>query len=452
MNHFKISFYRNVEKYSLQLKSKTDILYQLLVKVLSNTNITPQNILVDKFMDSWSDVHEDIVEKGIKPDIDRLIRFQMNCQKLEEKVSAIFKQQTINFDRDAMASFSSEMQKKCPQNYNRMGKMVENGQINLDNILLALPMVIPPMLELIESYKPRSTDAMAYEAKRLKTLSSKADELLESTLAMGISYDAERMATDYNGVGVADEFKNIQSMILSTPTISHDAVRRAENAAIQPKRISLLEDAYSLRPASSMLNLPSKPLNSILEDSLCSGQNPPKQFLSPSRLPYKETKSKLDPMAILKSLTKKEKKEKPTVLGGISKARAMNLGLRFGVGQFDNSKLNDTTLSVPDFSSTLLNNSHDIQLSVNEQINASLAKSTNKNTVLNENDGKVRSFRDVDTIGHSIHNLNNSPSGRIEPLFKTKLNVSDIKPMELLDKHSEHKNVRFFFQLHFFIN
>lgn len=451
---------RKVEEYSVQLKAKTEILYKLLVKVTANTNITPQMILEDKFMDSWSAVHDDIVDKGIKPKIERCIRFQANCQKLEEKVSAIFKQQTINFDTKAMTSFSSEMQKQCPQNYHQMGRIVEKGQINLDHILQVLPVILPSMLQLIESYKPRSIDAMSYESKRLQTISSKADELLQRTLM--ITTNPERIETDYQGIIVAPEFKNIQSMILSTPTISHDAIRRAENASIQPKRISLLEDAYSIRPASSMLSMASKPLNSILENSIHSGQSAQKQFLSPTRLPCKEPRTKLDPMAILQSITKKEKKDKHIVHGG-SKAKAMNVGLRFGIGQhLDNSnqKSNDTTLSVPDFSSTLLNHSHDIkdiQFSVIEQINISLSKSASKLAFSNANEHKIRSLRTVDTFERSDRDINSSPSGRIEPLFTSKFNLSGIKPIESFDKHSEYRNViniqfqrRFFLQIMIF--
>lgn len=413
-----------------------------MVLVTANTNITPETVLQDKFTESWNNVQNHVIERGIQPDLVRLEKFQSDCQRIEEKVNAIFKQHTITFDKNAMASFISEMQTMYPQNYHQWTKIVENGKINLDHLLHAFSMVLPTMLQLIESYKPRSVDAMAYEANCIQKISLKTDEILHRVQQINTPIATE---SGEMGIHVAPQFESIQTMILSTPTISHDAVRRAECAAIKSKRISLLEDAYQLRPATSMLNMASKPLNSILEESLRDGQ---KQFLSPSRLFSKGAKSKLDPMAMFNSITKKEKREQ-NMSNGSLKPKAMNFGLRLGLANnlLDHSKVNDTTLSVPDFSSTLLNQSNDIKdtmLSVNEQINSSLAKSASKTIGSNANDRKMRSLLVADTLDKSDRDINCSPSGRIEALIVTKLNLSDIKPMQMLDKHSDEQNVSFY--------
>lgn len=432
-------FCRKVEVLSTPLKSKTEILHKLLVLITANTNIKPENVLKDKFTESWSNVQNHVIERCIQPDIARLEKFTVDCKRIEEKVNAIFKQHTITFDKNAMASFTSEMQTLYPQNYHQWSKIVENGKINLDHLLQAFSVVLPTMLQLIESYKPRSVDAMSYEANRLQKISLKTDEILQRVQQINTPVVTK---SDEIGINVAPQFENIQSMILSTPTISHDAVRRAEGAAIKSKRISLLEDAYQLRPATSMLSVASKPLNSILEESHRDGQ---KQFLSPSRLFSKGAKSKLDPMTMFNSITKKEKKEQNMSSGSL-KPRAMNFGLRLGLANnlLDNSKVNDTTLSVPDFSSTLLNQSNDIKdipFSVNEQINTSLAKSASKTVGSTANDRKMRSLLVADTLNKSDRDINCSPSGRIEALVATKLNLSDIKPMQMLDKHSNEQNV-----------
>lgn len=421
------------------MKEKTERLHKLLQKVTVNTNIKPENILHDKFTESWENVQNDIIDKGIQPDIERFMRFQNNCEILEEKVNSIFNQQTIKFDQHALARFSTEMQKQYPQMYHQLATIVDNGRINLDHILQALPLAIPSMLQAIESHKPRSLEAMAYESNRLKKISHKADELLQKTLQLSAPNDAEKKEINFHDIQVAPQFESIQSMILSTPTISHDAIRRAECAAMQSKRISLLEDTYQLRSTISTVNLTSKPLNSIMEESM-SGQ---KQFLSPQRLFSKELKAKLDPLAMLHSITKKEKKEKHLSNGNF-KLKTMNFGLRFGqaCSQHDNSKANDTILSVPDFSSTLLNQSNDIrdtQHSVNEQINQSLARSADKNV------RKMRSLLAISVHEQSDRDINSSPSGRIEPLVISKLNLSEIKPIQLLDKHSDQKNVCHFY-------
>lgn len=408
----------------MKLKTNTETLEQLLHNLVGHTNITSKDILEDKFTESWQQFQNHIVKRGISPHLECLIKFQGDCQALEDKVSAIFKQQTIKFDARALASFSTEMQQQHPEKYHELDRIVENGQINLDNILQALPMAIPTMLQMIETHKPRSAVAMAYESKRLDILSKKADELLQKTVELGVASDVPR--ANYHGVNVAPQFQTIQSMILSTPTISHDAIRRAENVGIQPKRIALLENSNQLRPASSKLNIASKPLNSIQssvnEEAYRSGQ---KQFLSPGRIFGREPKSKLDPMTILKSIKKKEKKDKLTEKHTPNvhfKPKLMNFGQRIGlrINQHEQSQPNDI-LIVPDFSSTLLNNSLDLQFSMNEQINTSLAKSIAKN----EYD----------------HDLNRSPSSRIEPLIVSKLHSNDIKPTKFIEKDSNIQNV-----------
>lgn len=445
-------FFRKVETLSTQLKAKTEKLHALLKSLTANTKITPENILEDKFTESWADVQNDVIDRGILPDIARLERFQINCQRIEEKVNAIFKQHTITFDKKALGAFSSEMQNQYPQNYHQLTTIVENGKVNVDHLLLAFSLALPTMLQLIESYKPPSIDAMAYESNRLQKILLKTDEVLQRTLQLSAPIDDGNNEINAQDIHVAPQFENIQSMILSTPTISHDAIRRAEGAAIRPKRISLLEDAYQLRSATSTLSVASKPLNAILEDSL-RGSNK-KQFLSPSRLFSREPKAKLDPMAMLHSITKKEKKEKH-VSSGVFKPKTMNFGLRLGNHLHEHSKANDTTLSVPDFSSTLLNQSNDIKdtmFSVNEQINTSLAKSASKTGLTSANDRKIRSILATDALhDNSDRDINCSPSGRIEPLVTTTLNLSGIKPMKMLDTTLNEQNVRIF-NLNIFIN
>lgn len=433
-------YYRKVDSISVQLKAKTAILQQILVKITANTNITPEHILEDRFTESWNDVQNDVIERKILPEIARLEKFQKNCQRIEEKVTAVFKQHTVTFDRNALASFSSEMQKQYPQKYHQFATIVENGHINLDHLLQAFSLALPTLLHMIESYKPRSMEAMAYESNRLQKISLKTDEVLQRAIQIGAPHEVEK--TELQSIYVAPQFENIQSMILSTPTISNEAIQRAENATIKPKRISLLDDAYELRPAKSTMSLASKPLNSILEESLRGGQ---KQFLSPTRLFSKNVpKAKLDPMTILQSITKKDKKEKHLSSGSF-RAKSTNFGSRlalgFGNNPHEQSKVNDTTLSVQDqsksiLSSTLLNQSNDIKdtlFNVNDQINTSLAKLASNNGYTDASNRKtMKPILAVDTLDQSERDINCSPSGRIEPLVTAKLNLSDIKPMKML--------------------
>lgn len=404
-----LSFYlcRKVQEWSTQIKAKSDKLHKLLENAIANTSITSENILRDKFAERWEELHNDILKRGIEPDMQRLMQFQDDCHKLEEKIGAIFEQQTLKFDENALATFSMEMRKLHPEQYQQMSwNIVENGRINLDNLLQSFRLALPLIQQSIACYKPRSIEAMAYESNQLQKLSQKSNDLLQriqqiNCESIGVDQSPEKLAPMYCA---APAFEHIQSMILTTPTISHDVIRRAECAAIQSKRLSLLEDAYQPRP--TMLVHGARPLNSISEVSRNNSHCDQKLFASPARLfNNKESKSKLDPMAMLSTITKKTKVDKH-VASSAFRPRAMNFGLQTGFG---GGMANDTILSVPDFSSTLLNQSitHD----------------------QSKTDQKIRSF-----MNNSDHDLNSSPSGRLEPLVSSKIQCSGVKPVKELDE------------------
>lgn len=407
---------RKVQEWSTQIKAKTEKLYKLLVSVIANTSITPQNILSDKFAERWQELHNDIIERGVEPEMQRLMQFQDDCHKLEEKIGAIFEQHTLKFDENALATFSMEMRKLHPQQQQQVSNIVENGRINLDNLLQTFRLALPMIQQSIACYKPRSIEAMTYESNQLQKLSQKSNDLLQRILQINESINVEQSPAKLGPTYcVAPAFEHIQSMILTTPTISHDIIRRAECAAIQSKRLSLLEDAYQSRP--TMLFHNARPLNSISEESRNNSQCiDQKRFASPARLAnIKESKSKLDPMAMLSTISKKQKMEKH-VASSAFRPRAMNFGLQTGIGGggggnglLECSRTNDTMLSVPDFSSTLLNQSTSHDQSKNDQ--------------------KIRSF-----MNNSDHDLNSSPSGRLEPLVSLKLQCSGVKPIKELDE------------------
>lgn len=412
------------------MKAKTEMMNKLLRKIISNTHITPENILHDRFAESWSDVHEDIIQRGIEPNINYLMQFQDNCQKLEEKITAMFKQQTLTFDVNALSSFSTEMQKLHPHNYQQLIVVNENGHVNLENMLRAFRLSIPQMLESIECYKPRNVKAMAYESNQLDKLSYKTNELLGKIIQLSEEADTKKpKVVPQSNVG--PNFEHIESMILSTPTISQETIRRAEISALQSKRLSLLEDMYQLRSNTS--KIATKSVTSILHNSQ-SKRSAQKVFLSPACLFSKEPKNKLDPMAMLSTITKKTKLDRHTS-GGRFKPRGMNFGQRFGISNsmLESTRTNDTTLSIPDFSSTLLNQSNELKdtlCNVDEQINTSLTKSIGKT------DQKMRSLLAVD-FDCSDRDLNSSPSGRLESLVKQDVNVSGVKPIQMNEIDSD---------------
>lgn len=418
---------RKVESLSEQFVVKTAVMNKLLRSLTKKTIISPENILHDKFTASWEEVHSEIVRRGIEPALMRLTQFQQDCARLEGKIQAMFKNQMMRFDENALSMFGADMQRLHPQYYQQMDALTKNGHINLDNMLTALQFALPSMIQSVEMYKPRSVEALSYESIQIQKLSQKADTLLQNVAKLGETADVEN--DEDQELHVANAFENLQSMILLTPTISHDAVRRGSKMPI--KRLSLLEDAYQARNTEPMSS--AKKLNSILEDSMRASAQ--KVFLSPNQKPCKEPRSKLDAMAILKSISKKDKYQKPGAPP--LKSRAMYLGAGFGLAAnpHDCSKSNDTVLSVPDFSSTLLNQSNDIKdhiVNVDEQINTSLAKSAEiSGLVSHDSERKIRPLLAHDT------SLDQSPSGLIESLVLSKNNLSDVKPMKLFEKDTK---------------
>lgn len=422
---------RKVQECSAQLKTKTGVLHKLLENVVANTNITPQNILYDKFADRWEELHEDILKRAVEPELQSLMLFQDRCHKLDMKIGAIFKQHTLNFDTNALSRFTVEMQKLShPQQHQPVSNIIENGRINLENLLQAFQLALPLIQQSIDCYKPRNIDAMAYESNQLQKLSKTNNELLQRIQQLSDSINvAESPQKPVEQYGVAPALEHLQSIILATPTISQNVVRRAECAAIQSNRFALLEDAYQSRPTMSFHNtIAYRQLNSISEESRNNSQSNQNPLASPARLFNKESKCKLDPMAMLSTISKKLKPEKH-VTSCAFRPRSMNFGLQSGHGGSHGcSRINDTVLSVPDFSSTLLmQTSSDI---IAEQINTSL---TNRSASKNEQ--KMRSFMTTD-LNKSDLDLNCSPSGRIESLVSSKIQCSGVKPIESDDKDS----------------
>lgn len=395
-------FSRQIETHSDDLKSKTLELQQFLQSVTSNTNILPSDILEDKFTNNWNDVHEQVVENCIEPETQRMEHFQVECIELERKLCAICDRQLLKFNLKSLESFSMEMQRLYPQYYRQMSTIIVNNRIDLNHLILATYLALPAMLYSITSYKPRSTDALAYESNYLNKLSMRLTDLILKTSQLSVDYEQIAFESGVDGQP-SQVLQDLTSLILSTPTISHNAIKRADNGIGTLKRISLIEDITHLKVAATK---PSKLLNPILEES--------KQNLSMLLSPFKEDKPKLDPMKILLSIKKKEK-GRPT---GNFKQKSIN----FQHLTVDDSKQNDTTMSVPDFSSTLIRlDPHDGI----DQLNNSLMNTSN---VSERGEGKER-HRGPQNFSTIIADVNQSPSGRIDATSRTDLNGAKSKKL-----------------------
>lgn len=405
-------FSRTIDPMKTDIKKRTQNLMELLKNLTANTNITPNDILNDNLNEKWEETQQDVIEFGVKPDMQKIVKFQKECDRFEEKICEIFKQQTVIFDVDNLNSFSMRMQQMFPQYADQMSSLVMNGRINMDNMFLAFQLAAPVILQSIEMFKPISAEALLYESQCLGQLQQKLIELLQQATQSIELNEAGAIESGEGEIRRTEISENIRSLILSTPTISYDAIKRSEKAGLQPKRISLIENANYLRSDSNIMVKPrigARPLVSILEASMAVGQTSSLSLPNASM-----TKNKFDPLKLMQSIKKRGRIQPKTNVKAVHR-------LHFGL--MDETRSNDTVLSVPEFSSTLLEHSTDLQNHSFGRLSTASDENGNANDnripVLNSpsmNPGMKRSLRSQFGNENDGYSVNRSPSGCIEPL------------------------------------
>lgn len=414
------------------MKLKTKEVYNLLQNATTNTNIIPSDILEDVFIANWADVHEKIIENIIEPDTKRLEKFQIDCDALETKLSAICNRQ-LKINLNALTSFSMEMQRLYPQHYQQMSTIVTNNRIDLNHLIQATHLALPEMVFSIESHKPRNSDALVYESNYLNKISSRLSDLIRMISELNDdSCDTIVNAQKSDEHSTQnDVLKDLSAFLLSTPTISHNMAKHNETGIGSIKRISLIDDVTHLKSTAASKQSLSKTLNPILEESTQFGRSFRMSTLSPIPLAKKEDKpTKFDPMKLLLSIKKKEKFHPVCSL----KPKSINFTNQSNNSQHEHFVINDTTLSVPDFSSTLLRNDGIDHINATEQINNSM-----KLCELSDRDigDRIKGSQSFIAIANDV---NQSPSGRIE--LTSKMDLNDSKPMKLIDKIKSIEEVR----------
>lgn len=439
---------RKLEKQSAELKEKTLKIRITLDKLIENTSITSKNILHQNFNGNWKHVQNDIAENGIKPDLKHLKSFRLNCERLESKIGELFKKQTLTIDTGGLDRFTSGIEKLYPLQYRKLDKGIANHQFNLDQMLIAFGLALPLMMNQIQSYKPPNMDVLRYEANGIGKLTLSTKAIFQKVIVFDMQMHSiiEHFDKIAEPKAIQDKVThNMKTMILSTPPISYNALKRTENANVCSKRISLMGSQFLPRNIPS--NLSRRPLNSILENTMSRIDIKPNinTFLSPNQnanLP----RNKLDPLNMLKTIEKKDKFRQPNNRPKISEYQ-----LKFAQNQKPNETI-PTVLQPPKFSSTFIqqnrNNESGNRIGGDDTVNqislnhtsSSLGNANNSNISINiikRRHSLMQHFSSFDGCEMNTQYVNRSPSGRIEALIKTEecsKNISHFKSSVILNE------------------
>lgn len=406
---------------SIQIKTRE--LNTILDKAIANTNFTAANILVDEFLDSWMDVQSNIVENAIQPSIIQINTFYKLCEQLLSHIQTIFNSEKANYNAADLDAFIVNMQSMSPQNSQQILKIVSNGQLRIDRLLIAFQLAIPAMIQSIQSSRTRSMDVLSYESVYMHDLSHVASGIFQKALQLNITSKADCSKHDVTTEQLVQSSMstNFKSLILSTPPITYDAAKRLARLAIQTKRISLMDAEPIHMRATPMLRSideQSTHASNTINSTLANRNVFRAPFLP--NAPNETINKRLDPMRALRAVNRKPN------IGSPKRTK------RPKSGHLDNlfsHQSNDTTMSIPDFSSTLIANeikcnSHNIS----DHINMSMAKALSTPTrapnidyvsPIVATDHHIRRTQIASMRQSLTADMNLSPSGHIEPLART---------------------------------
>lgn len=398
--------------------------------MIANTNITRENILCDEFLDSWTDVQLNIIENAIEPSIMEVHTFQTKCDQLVNHIQTAFNSEKAMFNATDLNAFAVNMQSLEPQYYQHMAQIQSNGQLRMDRLLQAFRLAVPFMMRSVETQKTRSIDVLQYESDYMHNLSLLANNIFQKALQLNIEAEIghDRYEPIVDPMVRNSMLIDFKSLVLSTPPISYDASKRPAKSAIQTKRISLMDT----EPAH-MRSIPM--LQSLADRSMALNKDADQTLVNRSMFrmptmpnaPSETVNKRLDPMRLLRAVNRKPH------IGSPKRAKPV-------LQQFGHSasmiSTNDTALSVPDFSSTLIGNeakdtSHH---NLSDHINMSMAKALSTPTRATDADcmspigGASRKRRtQLDNMRRSIAaDISLSPSGRVEPLSTTVINRKNV--------------------------
>lgn len=286
---------------SSKLKEKTIGIRMHIEHLTEGTNISTTDIFQRGLSANWQETQNQIIENGIKPQMQRLKVFHVNCERLENKINAMVKKQPIKYNAESFHEFIDGMRKLYPIHFRQLSNCANQHYINMNNLLLAFRLALPLILSDAQTYTPPSIDVIGYEAKGVEKMVTHVNNIVHKTAMFEKQFN--QIIGDANG-RAKDKLNNMKNtnhmklMIFATPSISLNVIKqRGKNT----KRISLMKENFSNRKISTF-NASLRPIRSMSIDEVPNTNS--RIFTSPIR-GRSNTTSKLNPMHMLRTIEKK---------------------------------------------------------------------------------------------------------------------------------------------------
>lgn len=339
------------------LKAGAREAYQWLEKVTDNTNILSTDIMESELLHKWELAQKKMAQVRVREKLSRMKMFVGKCNRMEEQISELCRSRVITFNANALQHFADQVVRSHHINSQQLAPVCRNSALNMETLLQLFSHALPTIIAAIHSGELRTAERVAYEKVTVEQENSNLAALLRDMN----SFDAYLVRTSSESTLVHKRSSApktsdmIKSMIISTPPISIEAIRRNN---LSTKRISLMDDNFGLRKAHSNLLLrdvkSSKRNGSINSNH---SKNNSFSFLSPTP----SNRAKCGPLDLLRTIEKKETFKKPLAL--IKTHRKIN------ESTFSDSRI------MTELSSTLLSNAGENGLSDSAENQFSLAVS-----------------------------------------------------------------------------
>lgn len=422
---FRVTPTRELQTQISGVQVKTRLLQEVLDKCVASTSITSENILCDDFLSNWEHVQTDVIANIIKPSVDRTLALAKMCDQLVNQIHSTFDSEKVAYTTSDLCAFGVNMQSQQPQYYQQMSEIVTNGQLRMDRLLLAFRLAAPLMLRSIGMQRYRSLDVLSYESKFMQDLSLLASNVLQKAFQLSVAsaVDCAERCTASDSLVRHSMVIDLKSLILSTPPVTYDASKRQTKSAIHTKRISLMDSApVQMRSIPMLRPITEQPSRAGGDpDATLTGGSAFRAPATPTSAASETTGSRLDPLRMLRNVHR-------TGLSGSPKRVRQTLQQSSDLTTSVCSRSNETGISVPDFSSTLIGTQiNDKPYDLSNQINLSIAKALGSpartaSAEFASPSGILSRMRHVQldsTLRSGMTNISLSPSGRIEPLSMT---------------------------------
>lgn len=423
--------------------------------VTGNTTISSQMILSGVFESYCEDFQKSVIEKDIRVDLKTVKQFQEQCSILETAVSKVFEKREVEYKDEEIDQFLNEMRSQFPEYGYKFDKVILNHEIHIDRLLFTFDLALPMIMNRLTSFRPRSMETLQYEASGIEKLALKVSNTFFNLLMIDKRIKGEEGELN-TGVTTMSKPTQMKTKILATPPISFNALQRTERLAIQPKRISLIDDNGLNNRSISGHNTMATKLTAINEDSILVT---PLGLKSAKKFPLWPAPDKLDPIKMLRTM-KKQKKVRPPLRDPkfLSSTLSQLKWHEPQIGDANESKIS----GLPVLSSTLIPGTPDAPgaecldgpQATSSQLSTSTSPAFNSSDTIYDvkpNSVKCTSIkhryatldeREINTTG-----LHMSPSGRIDSLFNNKCdnkNLIKIRPFIIHQSDNVLHEVRVF--------